>query len=61
MIKITIDTDNAAFEPHFHSRVGSILDKAARVIRKVDRGELVVYKLRDANGSTCGTVELSEK
>tara|TARA_R110000772_G_scaffold114339_1_gene218731 strand:- start:181 stop:306 length:126 start_codon:yes stop_codon:yes gene_type:complete len=41
--------------------VGSILDKAARVIRKVDRGELVVYKLRDANGSTCGTVELSEK
>ena len=61
MIQITIDTNNAAFEDAFHYEVGTILDKAAKLIYKVEEGGFEVLKLKDTNGNTVATVELDSK
>ena len=50
MIQITIDTNNAAFEDNFHYEVGTILDKAGKLIYKVKDGGFEVLKLKDTNG-----------
>jgi hypothetical protein len=61
MIQIIIDTNNAAFEDNFHYEVGRILDKAGKLIYKVEEGGFEVLKLKDTNGNTVATVEMDEK
>lgn len=59
-ITITIQTDNAAFE-------GLPLDEVARILRDLamrmagnDPANFQQVRLLDANGNTCGKVEIDE-
>lgn len=52
-ITITINCDNAAFEDDAHGEVASIL------LEWIESGELSNRKLRDANGNTVGSVEIT--
>lgn len=63
-VTITIDCDNAAFEAHADLEVVRILRDLAR---RIDDGEgtplgtsAYPLSLRDINGNTVGTMEVSE-
>jgi len=61
-IKITIETENAAFEDYGKG------PEAARILRQlaedIDFSDMLaagdVRRLRDANGNTCGTFETTK-
>ena len=59
MIRITINTDNAAFDEAPHIEVARILGDLCRRYSLADlvRGKEPDITLRDANGNTVGTAE----
>ena len=61
MIRIEIDTKNAAFADNLDD-VSRILRMIARRLEggELERGEHCYIKLRDVNGNTVGSLELSE-
>lgn len=54
MIKITIDTDGAAFEENPDIELAAILKTLAY---KLEHSCHIPHTLIDKNGNTCGTVE----
>ncbi len=59
-VAITFDTDNAAFEDE--DEIGSVLGRAALYVHGVVHGQTeppAVIRLRDSNGNTVGTVEVT--
>ena len=62
MIKIIIDTSNDAFREDYTGEVARILIQAAGKFRKfgVMNVAPAIMPLKDINGNTVGTVELTE-
>lgn len=54
-IRITIDTDNAAFENDPVREIRRIFNESMREQIQLENGE---YPLRDLNGNTCGLLSI---
>lgn len=57
-VNVTIETTNAAFGLSGRAEVARLLRVAADRIE--DEPDSVLFHLRDVNGNTCGSVDLTE-
>lgn len=56
-LKITIDTDNAAFGDSSATTMAELAEVVRSVVRRLEHGKGLPYILRDSNGNTVGRAE----
>jgi hypothetical protein len=61
MLRIDIETDNAAFEEYAGTELARILRFAADKIEGYQLSDYPMLVLRDINGNSCGVLTLTEE